>query len=96
MQRRWYHSSMSIELPSELETRIRRKLGDRYRSADDVIGEALDLLDQRDAERMRIHEQVRRGLEELERGEYREFDSHSLKAFVERIKADGRAASNRA
>lgn len=86
---------MSLELPSEIRSRIEQKVGDRYASAADVIGEALDLLDRRDAERLRLQREVERGLSALDAGDYREFGSEQLRDFFADAKQRGRQTRSR-
>ena len=81
---------MNIELKPEQEHRIVEALrSGAYQSADDVIGRALEVLHERDewlmANRHAIDAKIRRGIEELDRGEG--IPEHALHAYLRRLKA---------
>ena len=60
---------MAITLTPQLEAMIRRQIeSGRYDDPSDVVREALDLLEARDAEE-RLRAEVGRGFAQLERGE---------------------------
>jgi antitoxin ParD1/3/4 len=82
---------MNVSLTPQLEELISNKVASgMYNSASEVVREALRLLDERDRLRQMRLEELRKeiaiGLEQLERGEYEEFDE----AMLERIKVEGR------
>jgi len=82
---------MEIILPPDLEDIVNEKVeSGEFESATEVIHEALRRLDQRDRERERKLEDMRRevavGLEQLARGEYRSYDS--IDEFIEDVEAD--------
>jgi len=86
---------MQVDLPSDLRAFVDAQLASgQYTSVDDVVAGALTLL--RDAERLRAEKlealrvEVDKGLKELERGEYEEFDDDSLWRLCEQIKKRGR------
>jgi antitoxin ParD1/3/4 len=65
---------MNVSLTPELEALINAKVsGGRYKSADEVVGEALRLLETRDREREAARESLKReiqiGMDQVERGE---------------------------
>ena len=84
---------MTIQLKPELEHRIAEAVrSGAYQSADEVIERALEVLHERDewllANRRLIDAKIRRGIEELDRGEgipEDQLDAHlkSLKAQAE-------------
>lgn len=82
---------MQITLSPESEAIVKAKVeSGEFESATEVIREALRGLDQRDRERERKLDAMRRevaiGLEQLARGEYRSYDS--MDEFIEDVEAD--------
>ena len=81
---------MTIHLNPEQEHRIAEALRTgAYRSPDDVIDRALEVLHEQDqwltANRQAIDTKIRTGIEELERGEG--IPEDELDAYLERLKA---------
>ena len=81
---------MTIQLKPEQEHRIAEALrSGAYQSPDDVIDRALEVLQQRDewltANRQAVDAKIRRGMEELKRGEG--IPEDELDAHLERLKA---------
>lgn len=86
---------MNVSLTPRLEELVNQKVASGlYNSASEVIREALRLLDEKDRVReMRIEElrkQVAVGIEQLDRGEYTEYDEDSLNQMFEDVKIRGR------
>jgi antitoxin ParD1/3/4 len=86
---------MNVSLTPQLEEMVNKKVASgRYNSASEVVREALRLLEDQDRLReMRIAElrkEIAIGLEQLDRGEYVEYDEASLKRRFDEIKAEGR------
>lgn len=71
---------MAYEFPSDIQNRLNQRLGDGvYQSADDVIRDAMDALDQIELERLaRWHERNRLSLEQSERGLARPLDEQKV------------------
>ena len=61
-----------------------------FKSEGEVVGEALRLLEERQQTADYLRREMQLGLDELDRGEYVEYDETSLKEFFEQIKAEGR------
>ena len=85
---------MHVSLSPELELIVNEKVASgEYRSAREVVGEALRLLKERDERRQEqieeLRSEIRIGLEQLDRGEATVYDEESLKDLFERIKARG-------
>jgi antitoxin ParD1/3/4 len=81
---------MSIQLNPQQEQRIEEALrSGAYRSPDDVIDRALDVLHGQDewliANREAIKAKIQKGIEELERGDG--IPENDLEAYLERLKA---------
>jgi antitoxin ParD1/3/4 len=76
---------MNVSLTPELQKFVAERVqSGRYASASEVIREALRLLE--DSDRLnQLRQDVRLGLEQLDDGHHRRFDSHALK----RIKGQG-------
>jgi len=80
---------MTIQLKPEQEHRIAEALrSGAYQSPADVIDRALEMLQERDewlmANRQVVDAKIRRGMEELKRGEG--IPEHELDAHLERLK----------
>lgn len=81
---------MTIQLKPDQEHRISQALRSGvYRSEEDVINRALEVLNEQDewlmATREAIDAKIRKGIEELERGEG--IPEDELDAYLERLKA---------
>jgi Arc/MetJ-type ribon-helix-helix transcriptional regulator len=81
---------VTIELNPEQQQRIAEALSSgAYQSADDVIDRALEVLHERDewlmANRQAVDAKIRRGIEELNRGEG--IPEEGLDAYLHRLKA---------
>jgi antitoxin ParD1/3/4 len=82
---------MNITLSPQLEEIVRRMVeSGGYDSPEDVIRQALELLDRRDKNLAWLRKEVQKGLDQLERGEYTVYDEQGLKDLAERVKARGR------
>ena len=89
---------MQIEIPQDLFERLRVRVstGDGDTEAD-VIRQALDSLEGQDAERaaiqkgrVKLHDAVNQGIDQLDAGEFTEYDDDSLRERFEQAKCDGR------
>lgn len=86
---------MHVTLPADLEQFISRKVeSGQYLCENEVIVEGLHLLRQRDElDKIRLEglrKEIAIGIEQIERGEYTEYDEASLQEMYERIRARGR------
>ena len=86
---------MNVSLTPQLEAMIQEKVATGlYNSASEVIREALRLLEERDRiNHIRFEElrkQVKRGIKQLEHGDWQEYDDESLGRFFEGINTRGR------
>ena len=78
-------------LPAELEHLIHQELAQgKYESEADLIAEAVRLLREREHRLAELRKELRPALEALDRGEYTEYDEHSLRDMIEDVKARGR------
>ncbi len=78
---------MNVSLTTELERYVKQKLAGRtYRTASEVVRDALRLLRERDESHAELRHQVQVGLEAAERDDLLDIDD----ALLTRIKANGR------
>jgi antitoxin ParD1/3/4 len=81
---------MKMSLTRELEQLIDQKVkSGKYETASEVIREGLRLLKERDAFEA-LRRDVRAGFEQIERGDYEQYDEHTTRNLAEDIKARGR------
>ena len=86
---------MNVSLTPELEKLVSDKVDSgMYQTASEVIREALRSLQQRDRLRERelqtIREKIDRGLEQLEHGQFTEYDETTVENLAEEVKTQGR------
>ncbi len=75
---------MTSTIPPEFRQFVEQELASgRYRSAEELISEGLKLVQERDRRRQAIREQVKIGLDQLDRGEGIELDDESLGPFLD-------------
>jgi antitoxin ParD1/3/4 len=87
---------MNISLTPQLAQFIKGKVeSGMYHSASEVIRDALRLLQER--ERLQevrlesLRKEIQIGVDQLERGEYTEYDEHALDRFFAGIRNEGRS-----
>ncbi|MGD0897771.1 MAG: type II toxin-antitoxin system ParD family antitoxin [Thermoguttaceae bacterium] len=84
---------MTVEIPPKHEQFVKAAIArGRFTSEADLVSEAIRLLEERDRQADFLRREMLVGLEELDRGEYVEYDDASLKEFLEQVKAEGRQA----
>jgi antitoxin ParD1/3/4 len=82
---------MTVEIPPEHQQFVKAVIASgQFESEAQVIGDALRLLEGRGRQADSLREEMRVGLEELERGDYVEHDEVSLKDFLEQLNREGR------
>lgn len=75
---------MNVSLTPELEKIVTERVtSGRYASASEVIREALRLLEERD-QLNQLREEVRLGIEQLDRGQHRPLDDQTLDSIKRR------------
>jgi antitoxin ParD1/3/4 len=83
---------MNVSLTPELEQLVNEKVrGGLYQTASEVVREALRLLKERD-DHARLRADIQAGLDQLARGEGREYDAVTGRRLATEIKSRGRAA----
>jgi antitoxin ParD1/3/4 len=85
---------MNVSLTPELEEMVGNKVkSGMYHTASEVIREGLRLLKQQGELRQfrmsQFRDQVNIGLNQLEHGQYSDYDADSISSQVEEIKAEG-------
>ena len=80
---------MNVSLSPELEQLVSDKLkSGMYQTASQVICEALRLLEERDKFEA-LRREIREGFAQVERGEYEEYNEHTLKTLAAGVRARG-------
>ncbi len=83
---------MQISLSPDVEELIKRKIDSgEYRSADEVVAEALQLLCKWDECRIgALREDLALAINQIERGDYRDYDERNLDQFFAQISTEGK------
>ncbi len=82
---------MTVEIPSEYQQFVANAIAcGEFKTEGEVVAEALRILEERRQTTEYLRREMQVGLDELDRGEYVEFDEVSLKEFFEQVKAEGR------
>jgi len=82
---------MTIELPQEIEALVRSRVerGD-YASPEKLVREAVErLLDLDEDGRQELRQAVEEGLRDIERGDYSEYDEHTIKDLAKDVHQRG-------
>jgi putative addiction module CopG family antidote len=82
---------MTIELPQEIEELVRSRVGrGDYASPERLVREAVErLLDLDEDERQELRQAVDEGLRDIERGDYSEYDEHTIKDLAKDVHQRG-------
>ena len=82
---------MNVSLTPELERLINEKVDTgSYQTASEVVREALRLLKLRDEGLVQLRRDVQAGLDQIERGEFAEYDRRSAPKLAAQVKTRGR------
>lgn len=82
---------MTVEIPLEYQPCVSNAIAcGEFKTEGEVVAEALRILEERRQTTEYLRREMQVGLDELDRGEYVEFDDVSLKEFFEQVKAEGR------
>ena len=80
---------MTVEIPVDFQAFVKTAVASgQFRSEEQVVGEALRLLSERDRQREDFRRQVQIGTDQLRRGDYTDFDDESLDEFFEQLKVE--------
>ena len=86
---------MTVEIPVNYQAFVKAVIDrGQFQTEEQVVGEALRLLAERDRRLEEFRREVQIGLDQLDRGEYTEYDDESLKELFEQIKAEGRQSQS--
>ena len=78
----------TIPLTPELQQLVEQGLASgNYGSRDELLLEAVRLLARRDQQREELRRQIQIGCDQLDRGEYTEYDEEGLREQFEQLKA---------
>lgn len=81
----------AMDLPEGLEQFVQIQLASgKYQSVSEVITEGLRLLQEREGRLEALRKDAQVGLEQLQRGEFTEYDDNTLRDFFQEIKLQGR------
>jgi antitoxin ParD1/3/4 len=87
---------MNVSLTPELEKLVSDKVeSGMYQTASEVIRESLRLLKERDERSAELRASVWAGFEQINRGEFAEYDEKSAKDLAKDIKTRGREQLSR-
>ena len=82
---------MNVTLTSELEKLVKEKVGrGDYETADALVQEAVQRLIEEDEQRREaLRRDIQDGLDEIDRGEYTEYDEHTIKKLAKEVHERG-------
>jgi antitoxin ParD1/3/4 len=81
---------MNISLTPQLEKMVEKKVkSGMYHTASEVVREGLRLLKERDDEYERLKRDIQEGIDDIERGNYTEWDLDNIHLLSEDIKRRG-------
>ena len=82
---------MPDSIPADLNQFVQQEVATgKYQSETEVICHGLRLLREREQRREQLRDDVNRGIEQLDSGEFTEYDDDSLRERFEQIKSEGR------
>ena len=80
---------MNVSLTPELERLVNDRVkSGMYQTASEVVREGLRLLNERDYREL-LGREIQEGLDQIERGEYEEYDEHTIKNLAADVHARG-------
>jgi len=82
---------MSDSFSPELQQLVSQELATgRYNSENELLLEAVRVLAERDQRREELRQQIQVGRDQLDRGEYTEYDEVSLRQYFDELQERGR------
>ncbi len=82
---------MNVSLTPELEQLVAEKVNSgMYQTSSEVVREGLRLLKERDERLVALRRDIRTGLDEIDRGEYTEYEAGTVHKLAERVSTRGR------
>ncbi len=87
---------MTVSLTPDLEELVKRKVDSgAYRSATDVVRDALELLEKRDATKLdALRQDIQHAVDQVERGEFTEYETDRLNELFEKVATEGKKRLN--
>jgi len=80
---------MTIEIPPDYQAFVTTAVASgQFQSEEKVVEEALRLMSERNRRREEFRRQVQIGTDQLQRGEYTDFDDESLDKFFDELNAE--------
>jgi Arc/MetJ-type ribon-helix-helix transcriptional regulator len=85
--------SWNVAIGSDLKERITEKVKrGEYESAEDLVAEALErFLAEEEEDVQELRTMLRHAEQQIERGEYTDYDEHTIGSLADNVKAAGRA-----
>ena len=81
---------MNVSLTPRLEALVKHKVGSGlYGSSSEVIREALRLMEERDRRLVSLRSDIAVGIEQIEQGEYADYELDSVGDLFDEVKAEG-------
>ncbi|MBI3696346.1 MAG: type II toxin-antitoxin system ParD family antitoxin [Acidobacteria bacterium] len=81
---------MNIPVNPDTERLVKEQVeSGRYRSAAEVIEDAVRLLTERGRKLEQLRKEIQVGVDQIERGEYTEYDAHTIQNLFSDIEAEG-------
>ena len=82
---------MNVSLTPDLEKIVKRRVDcGAYRSATEVVRDALELLEERDARKLdALRKDIQHGVDQVERGEFTEYETDQLNELFEKVALEG-------
>jgi len=78
-------------LPPDIEEFIHAEVASgRFDSTDDVLHEAIGILKAREQQRYELRNDIQAAVEQIENGDYVEYDQTSLHKFLDELKQEAR------
>jgi len=82
---------MTLTIPADLEEFVQREIATgRYQTAEEVVRAGIMLLQERERQRDRLRDDIDAAIQQIENGEYVEYDQDSLRGFFEELKQSAR------
>jgi antitoxin ParD1/3/4 len=86
---------MTVQIPVDFESFVQSIIArGSFQTETQVVGEALRLLQERERRLEELRAEVQIGLNQLQRGEFTDYDEDSLRGFFEEVKSEGQKQLN--
>jgi antitoxin ParD1/3/4 len=86
---------MTVEIPSNYQAFVKTFIDrGQFETEEQVVGEALRLFAERNDRLEKIRSEIQVGIDQLDHGDYTEYDAESLTEFFDQLKAESRTSQN--